>query len=178
MSEEGRRILRQTIFKYNIILLEFDTIKKNIDARMDIYHDRAKDSQIAAYINVGGGTVAVGSFIGKMRYKPGLNLKPSYRALRIDSVMSRFGRDRTPILNINYIKTLAKNFNLPDWQKKVPKIGEGETFSRREYNKPLVIIILLFLILFMFLFMKMGIGERIFVLQKKIIKAKAPEHMV
>jgi poly-gamma-glutamate system protein len=178
MSEQGKRILRDTILKYNITLLEFENMKKNIDTRMDIYHDKAKDTQIAAYINVGGGTVAVGSFIGKMRYKPGLNMKPPYKALRIDSVMSRFGNDRTPILNINYVKTLAKNFNLPDWQKKIPKIGEGETFNRREYNKPLVIIILLFLILFMYLFMKMGIGDRIFVLQKKSIKVKSPEHMV
>jgi hypothetical protein len=37
---------------------------------------------------------------------------------------------------------------------------------------------LLFLILFMYLFMKMGIGERIFVLQKKSIKVKPPEHMI
>jgi poly-gamma-glutamate system protein len=178
MPEEGKRILRNTILKYKITLLEFDTIKKSIDARMEIYHDKAKDSQIAAYINVGGGTVAVGSFIGKMRYKPGLNMKAPQRALRIDSVMSRFGKEQTPILNINYIKTLAKNYNFPEWGKSIPKIGEGETFNRWEYNKLLVVVILLFLVLFMYLFMKMGIGDRIFVLQKKSIRTRPPEHMV
>ncbi len=178
MPEEGKRILRNTVFKHNITLLELDTVKKSIDARMEIYHDKAKDSQIAAYINVGGGTVAVGSFIGKMRYKPGLNIKAPRKALRIDSVMSRFGNEQTPILNINYIKTLAKNYNFPEWGKRIPKIGEGETFNRWEYNKPLVVVILAFLIVVMFLFMKMGIGDRIFILQKKAIKSRPPEHMV
>ncbi|TFH41724.1 MAG: poly-gamma-glutamate system protein, partial [Chrysiogenales bacterium] len=134
MSDEAKEILRNTIIKYSIDLLEFEDVKMNIAARMEIYHDRARDSQIAAYINVGGGTVAVGSFVGKMRYRPGLNIKPPRRALRIDSVMTRFARNGVPVLNINYIKTLARKYNLPIAQKKIPKIGEGEIFYRMEYN--------------------------------------------
>jgi poly-gamma-glutamate system protein len=178
MSEQGKRILRENILKHRIALFEFDDMKKNIDTRIDTYLDQAKDTQIAAYINVGGGTVAVGSFIGKMRYKPGLNIKPSNKALRIDSVMSRFGKDKVPILNINSIKTLAKNYNLPGSFKKIPKIGSGEIYNRLEYNKVLVVIILVFLIVFLYLFMKLGIGDRIFIMKKKSVTAKPPEHMV
>jgi len=178
MSEQGKRILRDTILKHHIMLLEYEDIKKNIDERMGIYREQAKDTQIAAYINVGGGTVAVGSFIGKMRYKPGLNIRAPRKALRIDSVMSRFGRDRVPILNLNYIKIMAKHYNLPESFTKMPKIGAGETYNRREYNKTLVVIVLTFLVVFLYLFMKSGIGYRIFIPQKKPSKTRPPEHMV
>ncbi|OHD72038.1 MAG: hypothetical protein A2W19_03605 [Spirochaetes bacterium RBG_16_49_21] len=178
MSEPGKRILRETILKYKIILLEFDDMKKNVDERMAIYREWAKETQIGAYINVGGGTVAIGSFIGKMRYKAGLNIRAPRRALRVDSVMSRFGRDQIPILNFNYIKTLAKNYSFPESFKKIPKIGVGEIYNRSEYNKFLVVIVLLFLIIFLYLFMKIGIGYRVFIPQKKSSKMRPPEHMV
>jgi len=42
---------------------------------MELYNDQAGDTQIVAYINVGGGTVAVVSFIGKRRFKAGLNVR-------------------------------------------------------------------------------------------------------
>ncbi len=178
MSEEGKNILRTTIRKYNITLLEFDDMKRNINTRMDLYYDQAKDSQIGAYINVGGGTVAIGSFIGKMRYKAGLNLKPSQKAMRIESVMSRFARNNIPILNINYLKTLAQNYKIPIGPKKIPKIGQGEIYYRLEYNKAVVAVVLAFLLVFLFLFMKLGIGYRILIPQKKSVKARPPEHMV
>jgi poly-gamma-glutamate system protein len=178
MSEQGKTILRTTIQKYNIRLLEFDDMRRSINARMDLYYDQAKDTQIAAYINVGGGTVAIGSFIGKMRYKSGLNLKPSQKAMRIESVMSRFARNNVPILNINYLKTLAQNYKIPIGPKKIPKIGQGEIYNRLEYNKAVVAVVLVFLLAFLFLFMKLGIGYRIFIPQKKSVKARPPEHMV
>jgi poly-gamma-glutamate system protein len=178
MSEQGKRILRDTILKYSITLLEYDELKKSMNARMEIYYDQAGDSQIAAYINVGGGTVAIGSFIGKRRYKPGLNLKPSQKAMRVDSVMSRFARNRVPIININYLKTLAQNHSFPVAQRKIPKIGEGEIYNRLEYNKKLAAVVLVVMAVLLYLFMKLGIGYRIFIPQKKSMKAKPPEHMV
>lgn len=178
MSEQGKQVLRDTILKYGITLLEYDDLKKNMNARMEIYYDHARDSQIAAYINVGGGTVAIGSFIGKMRYKPGLNLKPSQRAMRVDSVMSRFALSKVPVININYLKTLAQNHRFPVAPKKIPKIGEGEIYNRLEYSKILTSVVLVLMVLLLYLFMKLGIGYRIFIPQKKSMKVRPPEHMV
>jgi poly-gamma-glutamate system protein len=178
MSEQGKNILRNTILKYGITLLEYDDLKKSMNARMEIYYDQAGNAQIAAYINVGGGTVAIGSFIGKRRYKPGLNLKPSQNAMRVDSVMSRFARNKVPILNINYLKTLAQNQRFPVAPKKIQKIGEGEIYNRLEYNKILASVVLVFMVVLLYLFMKLGIGYRIFIPQKKSLKVRPPEHMV
>lgn len=178
MSDEGKEILRSTIMKYNIRLLDYDDIKKNIAARMDIYSDQARDTQIAAYINVGGGTVAVGSFIGKQRFKPGLNLKAPRYSTKIDSVMNRFATQGVPVLNINYLKSLAQNYKLPVAGKKVPKIGLGNIYFRLEYNRVMVLIVLACLVLFLYLFMKIGIGYRLFIPQKKAVKTRPPEHMV
>jgi len=178
MSEQGKRILRNTILKYGITLLEYEDLKKNMNTRMELYYDQARDSQIAAYINVGGGTVAIGSFIGKMRYRPGLNLKPSQKAMRVDSVMSRFARNKVPIVNINYLKTLAQNYRFPVSPKKIQKIGDGEIYNRLEYNRKLAAVVLVVVAVLLFLFMKLGIGYRIFIPQKKSMKVRPPEHMV
>jgi poly-gamma-glutamate system protein len=178
MSDEARNILRSTILKYDIRLLETEDLKTNITERMEIYHDQARDREIAAYINVGGGTVAVGSFIGKMRYRPGLNIKPPARALRIDSVMTRFARNGVPIINMNYMKTLARRYNLPVAQKKIPKIGQGEIFYRMEYNKLLVGAVLFVILIVLMLFLKMGIGARIFPMLVKSGRARPDQKMV
>ncbi len=178
MSEEAKAILRNTILKYDVQLLEINDLKTNITERMEIYNDQARDRQIAAYINVGGGTVAVGSFIGKMRYRPGLNVKPPARALRIDSVMTRFARSGVPIINMNYMKTLARRYKLPVAQKKIPKIGQGEIFYRMEYSKPLVGTVLSVILLFLVLFLKVGIGARIFPMLVKSGKVRPDQKMV
>lgn len=51
--------------------------------------------------------VVVGSFIGSIRYRPGLNPRPKTRALRVDGLMTRFARNGVPIINMNYLKNLA-----------------------------------------------------------------------
>ena len=178
MTDEGTNILKKTIRKYGIRLLDYKSITENIDARMSIYESLAGYSQIKAYVNVGGGTVAVGSFIGKRRFKPGLNTRPSRRALRIDSVMSRFAREDIPVINMNYMKKLARKYNLPTGDTKRNKIGKGDIFYRRDYNKALVVGVLLFLTVITYVFLKMGIGHRIFPLNSRNRKQNNPEHMI
>lgn len=177
MSEEGKQILRDTILKYNIRLLDYEDIKKNMSARMDIYSDQARDTQIAAYINVGGGTVAVGSFIGKQRFRPGLNMKAPRHSTKIDSVMNRFATQGVPVINVNYLKSLAQNYKLPVAGKKIQTIGQGDIYYRLEYNRVMVVIVLACLLLSLYLFMRIGIGYRL-IPQKKAAKTRPPEHMV
>jgi len=178
LSDEGRDILKNTILGHNIKFIEFTKTLDNIDSRMAVFQENAGDRSIRAYINVGGGSVSIGTFIGKRRYKPGINLKPSYEAMRIDSVISRFAMMGIPVINMNYMNVLAKKYGLPVTFDVIPPIGRGELYSRKDYNNILIVSVLVLLMLLLYIFIKLGLGYRIFTPQSKDDNRKAPEHMV
>lgn len=178
LSERGKSMLIQAIKRNGASLITSDNINANIDARMDTYTQNSGYEGIAAYVNVGGGTVATGTYIGKRRIAPGLNLRPSRRAMKIDSVMSRFAREGIPVINLNYMKTLSKKYELPFGFKEMPKIGAGNIYQRPEYNRPLVLGILISIILLLYIFIKLGIGYRIFLPVAKKEQSRKTGHMI
>lgn len=178
MPDKGIDILKNTIKNYGISFIYHEDITENIDARMAFYENNAVNNPIKAFLNVGGGTVAVGSYIGKRRFKPGLNLSPSRRALRIDSVMSRFARDEIAVINMNYMKKLARQYGLATGETRRNKIGKGDIYFRQDYNKFLTLGVLAFIGVMIYLFLMMRIGHRIFMLSKKDSQQKNPEHMI
>ncbi len=177
ITKEGRDILKNTIQKYNLVFIDEKEEKNNIDRRIEIYKSFAKDVNISAFINVGGGTISVGSSVGKKLFKPGVTLHPSHQALSIDSIMSRFGKEGVPIINITAIEQLAMKYKFPITPTSIPAAGEGDFFSKNEYNKKLVLGLLLLIIFMLVVFIKMDIGYRIFN-AKKASKSSSPGQMV
>jgi poly-gamma-glutamate system protein len=178
MSKSGKALIREIIRRHGITLLEFENIKDDIESRMEIYKNSAGENPIAVYINVGGGITAFGSLIGKKMYRAGLNHRPPYSAIQIDSVMSRFARERIPIIYMTQIKKLAKKYGLPIAPDKMPKVGVGKIYSQPEYNRVLVSLTLIILLILLYLFIRMGFGYRIFATTKREAKLKPPEPMV
>ncbi len=177
MSKEGRDTLKNTIQKYGIRFIDAKEEAENIDLRMDIYKSYMDDSKYAAFINIGGGTISVGSSVGKKLFKPGVTLNPSHKALSIDSVMSRFGKDGVPIIHVTSIESLATKYKFPIAPTKIQNIGEGAFFVKYEYDKKIIIFTLLALITLLVIFIKMDIGYRIFN-TKKVSKTSTPGQMV
>jgi poly-gamma-glutamate system protein len=178
MSKSGKVLLKNIIRRHGISLLDFDNIKDDIENRMEIYKNSAGENPIAAYINVGGGITAFGSLVGKKMYRAGLNQRPSYDAIQIDSVMSRFARERIPIIYMTQIKKLAKKYGLPIAPDKTPKVGVGKIYSQPEYNRVHVSLTLIALLILLYLFIRMGFGYRIFATAKREAKYTPPEPMV
>ena len=146
---------------------------------MDIYLKAAGESEIKAYVNVGGNTVSVGSSLGKKLYKEGLNLRPSATALRVDSMMSRFAREGLPVIHMIRVKNLAEKYGLPIEPKQLSKPGEGRIFIKEEYNIPLAISVLLSLCALLYIFIKSDLGFRIFYgAEMKDKSAQPPSQMV
>jgi poly-gamma-glutamate system protein len=56
----------------NLALVDQDRVRE----RMRVYYENAGDRTIKAYVNVGGGTVSVGTKVGKRKFMPGVNLRP------------------------------------------------------------------------------------------------------
>jgi poly-gamma-glutamate system protein len=177
-SKKGRQLLREAIERNGLTPLEFEDTKESIDERMDIYRRFAGEAPIVAYVNVGGGTVSVGTAVGKRLFNPGLNRRPPPGSLSVDGVLSRFAREGVPVIHMVYINKLLEKYGLPPSPSVMPKIGEGEIFIKRTYNLYLTAGNLLFLLLVLYAFLKRDIGYRIFGSRRITQAPRHPEPMV
>lgn len=162
MSKDGKEMLRKIIERNGVELIFAKDEQSNLNTRMAIYNSKSGDAPIKAFINVGGGTVSVGTRIGKQLFKPGLNKRVSFEALEIDSVMTRFAKDDIPVIHMTKIRALAEKYGLPYTFTTIPRPGDGALFSSYVYNRTMVSISLLIIAIMLIVFIKMGYGGRLF----------------
>jgi poly-gamma-glutamate system protein len=179
ISNRGQKVIESTIKRNKMKALEAETFKENIDKRIAIYQSFSEGRRIAAYINVGGGTVSVGTKVGKKLYNPGLNLKPLRPSMKkVDSVMTRFSQENIPLIHMVFIDRLAEKYGLPTSPSVTQEVGEGRIFVHFEYNYYLVMGCLFGLLFISYLFLRKDIGYRIFGTSKAPYTPKPPEPMV
>jgi len=162
MSKKGRELLKEIISRNGMEYIDEKQEKENLDKRMSIYMEHSGEEEIKAFVNVGGGTISVGTKIGKKLFRSGLNLHPPYKALQIDSVMTRFAKEGVPVIHISGIRKLAEKYKMPFELKSIPRPGDGSLFSSFEYNMTLVTISLIVIIGLLVFLVKMGFGSRMF----------------
>ncbi len=177
-TKKARNLLKAAIVRNKVRFIDVDDSVESIDKRMDIFREYAEGKPIVAYINIGGGRASVGPKKGKVRYKPGLNKRPTANALRIDSVTTRFAKTGIPIIHIYRIEDLADVYGLPKCPEVIPGIGEGNVFVKMEYNLYLAGTCLVILLFVLQMFLRMDIGYRIFGSKKITNAPKHPEPMV
>jgi poly-gamma-glutamate system protein len=158
MTEKSKNLLKNSILRNNVSILEFSNFADGIDKRMALYNS-VKKTDVKAYINIGGGSVSVGTSIGKKAYKPGLNRSIPFEAEEIDSVMLRFLKDGIPVIHFTQIESLAKKYNLPISPKVPPKPGEGNLFKKTEYNPWIVALSLIIILLSLFFLQKKVVND-------------------
>jgi poly-gamma-glutamate system protein len=161
MSEEGIRLLESGIERHrHLHRLTAQSVEESVEQRMSIYLDHAGDAPIAAYLNVGGGTVSVGGATGKRSFRAGVNFRvPSGRIS--DSVMARFVARGVPAIHLIRIEQLADQYGLPLRPRTMPKPGEGGVFQMQAYNRWLAAGVLVFILLLLYAFMRTALGYRI-----------------
>jgi poly-gamma-glutamate system protein len=123
MPEQGTALLDAAIERQGLRKVDAESLADAIDLRMQVYDDLAQDKPIRAYVNIGGGTASVGTYIGKKQLKPGVNRTPPRSAGTVDSVMQRFLVRGVPVVHITQIATLANHYGLPVDPKVTPKPG-------------------------------------------------------
>ncbi len=178
ITKRGREMLHASIERNNVRFLDVQGMKENIDARMAIYQELAEGHRIVAYVNVGGGAVSVGRTTGKRLYEPGLNRRPRPRALKVDSVMSRFARQGIPLIHMVRMDTLAETYGLPKSPLEMPNVGDGHIFVSTEYNLYLAMVNLVILLFVLIGFLRFDIGFRIFGSSRTAQAPTHPEPMV
>lgn len=160
MSKKGKGLLKQSIERNDLIFLDTKNYLDGIEQRMKYYEEKAGEQTIKAYINVGGGTLSVGTTVGKHLYHEGINRRPPPGALAIDSVMTRFMKRNIPIIHFINITRLADRYGLPLQPKTMPKPGEGLIFSRNEYNPWLTGFVLFSILAGLVIFIRSAWGQR------------------
>lgn len=112
MTREGIELLKQGIARAGVPLLEVNGYYDSLEKRLALYQEAAGDQPIAAYVNVGGGTVSVGTNATKHMFKPGLNTRAPVK-LPVESIMGHYLKNGVPVIHLSNIETLAMRYQLP-----------------------------------------------------------------
>lgn len=174
MGKSGRRQLKQVIEKNGLEYIETPNDIESIEKRMEIYRLAANGRPISAYINVGGSLVSIGPKSVKRVYRPGLNLKLPPKAAQVDSVIKRFIRDGTPVVNLTKVVPLAESYGFPVEPEALPLVGEGEVYSTQEYNRWLVAGVLCGIVFSLFSLLRLNVGTRISSLRRSVARPIEP----
>jgi poly-gamma-glutamate system protein len=155
LSDEGQSLLDEAMARSGWPVLTAQDYQDSLTERMRLFEDAAAGAPIKAYINVGGGTVSVGTHIGKSLFRPGLNLHVEDDRPIFDSVMQTFATQSIAVVHVTQVQHVARDYGLPIDPTVVPKPGEGLIFVRPAYS-PQVAGIGLVLILMTMLFCSRG----------------------
>ena len=177
MTKEGKAAIKKIIADSGLPLLWPPSMEEGIAMRIAVYDEYAGDRSVKAYINVGGGTVSVGTSIGKRLFKPGLNRRLPPGIGDINSVMVRFAQQGVPVIHFTKIKDLADRYGLPSPVLTPQQVGKGNIFYKVEYNKMLVMIMLAVLCLSLWFLVRMNLAHR-FAARSEKRPTDLPEPMV
>jgi len=161
MSKEGVALIEEAIARNRLLLIEPENLADAIEKRMDVYQSHAKGRPMRVYINLGGGTASVGTYLGKKEFQPGLNWHPPRGGNPLDSVMLRYSQRDVPVIHITQIAMLAKRYGLDAEQKELPRPGVGTVFYKLEYNRWLAGGGIALILAVMLAFIRLDVGMRI-----------------
>jgi len=178
VSDEGIFLMKQAIARHRVRFLDPENFADSIEERMRLFIESAQGEPIRAYINVGGGTTSVGTKIGKLLFRPGLNQSAPTGGSHIDSVMNRMIKRGTPVIHFIHIEQLAKQYGLQVQPIKMPIVGEGKIFYRREYNPYLTTGVLTGILFILYIFIQSDWGFRIMLASRRRKTKGHPEPMV
>ncbi len=178
LSNQGRRILQDTLESNNIPEIESTSLQNSVDLRMEIFQRESQDTPYVAYINIGGGASSVGTHVGKKLYKPGLNRTAPHGVGVLDSVMNRFAYKNIPVIHLTQIRELAEEAGFADAPEVTPQPGEGSIFVTRVYNRFLAAGVAVLLIFLLFAVIRTDWGYRLMRMAGGATHRKPPEPMV
>lgn len=154
ITKDGSKILQISAFKNSLPMLHSKNYSESLEERMDLYSSVTPLSNYKAYINVGGGTVSVGTKKSAGEFSAGLNLKHPIMREGRDSVMRRFANAGIPVIHLVRVEELATQNGFTIQPKKIPEPGEGKIFKRSEYDLRLAAVVLFGILVLLLVFFK------------------------
>ena len=135
--------------------------ESKVRERMNVFYDAAGERPIRAYINVGGGTVSVGTAVGKKKFSPGLNVRlPKGIEDMPPSILGAFLEAGVPGIHLTSMVNIATDYGLEIAPRTTPEVGMGGVFEKREPNRWLAGIVLSILLISLFVIARAPWGTR------------------
>jgi poly-gamma-glutamate system protein len=183
LTKRGRRMLERAIERNEIpVLADIEPQKEpdiaeedagqpasalalfdqdRVRERMRVYYEQAGDRTIKAYVNVGGGTVSVGTKVGKRKFLPGVNVRPPKGIEEMPpSVLGAFLETGVPGIHVTRIIDLAEEHGLEIAPRIMPEVGTGDVFQKRQPNRWVAGIVLVLILLSLFVVARAPWGTR------------------
>jgi len=158
LSVRGRELLIEAIKRNNSELIfsgdpdnmlkAGGSLKSNIDRRMEIYEEKSKGRQFAAYVNIGGGLASLGSSQNGKLIPSGVNLDLFRRNFPARGVVNMIAERKIPVIHLLRLPEIAEDYGLPLDVIPQPIVGEGPLFFRDEYSISSTIIYAAVLMIF------------------------------
>jgi len=121
-SPEGQEALRAAIERNERPMLYPHGFDEAVEMRLSLYDEVRAERPIALFINVGGGTAAVGTAEDKHDFRPGLNTRVP-RDLERSSVMRSFLERDIPVIHVSQIRRT-------DPSRRPPPAREASSLTR------------------------------------------------
>jgi poly-gamma-glutamate system protein len=138
----GRDLLWESIYRNDVPLIQEDSLHQSINKRIEFFEEHNSLFNYQALINIGGGAASVGPRINTKLIRPGVSTPNSLKGLSGRSVIRHFARHNIPVIHLQNIRKLAREYNLPIAPIPSPEIGLGTLFSSPQYNLVITIIAL------------------------------------
>jgi poly-gamma-glutamate system protein len=178
LDRAGRQLLDDAIARNNLFMLQPKSYQESVEQRMALYLEHAGDKPIAAYVNTGGGTASVGTKMGKLMFKPGLNRSVPEGAQEFDSVMLRMAEQGIPVVHLSKLVQLAETWGFPVQPTVLPPVGQGKIFTTTQYNTWLAAVVLALLFGALVAFVRLHLGVRLFGVHGRSSSESQPTQMV
>jgi poly-gamma-glutamate system protein len=129
MSPEGRSFLINEIREGRNFFLREPDLMRNVEARMSLYEEKAGESKIKAFINIGGSWPNMGEDPEILKLRPGLakikRLPPEEKR----GVLFAMAAFEIPIIHLLYVKGLVDRYGLSWDPVPLPQPGKGEIYE-------------------------------------------------
>ena len=136
MSPEGQAILREAVRKSGILFVQEPNLSNNVSLKMRIYEEAAAETEIRAFINIGGSFTNMGEDSDILQVKPGLaqisQFPPEERRGMVFAMAAR----KIPVLHLLYIRGLVQHYGLPWDPQPLPRSGEGDIYAKIREKDP------------------------------------------
>jgi len=135
MSPEGRSFLIEEAKQSQIPFLDEPNLEHNVQARIELYEEKAGRKKIKAFINIGGSWANMGTDSEILKLNPGLVRVKHFSQAEKRGLIAEMAMRKIPVIHLLYIKGLAQRFGLPWDPEPLPNPGKGKIYLLAEERK-------------------------------------------
>lgn len=143
LSPKGRQLIRENIEKNDIPFITGNSLKENIQQRMDHFGKR----NYKAVVNVGGGVASLGTSFNLKLLPPGVVYRSDIESISrkdgIEGTVVKFVKQNIPLIHVLNIQKLTEELGMPYAPIPIPEIGLGSLYAIQKYNLTVTFLCLL-----------------------------------